>query len=217
MVSYERPVHRLDARSLRAVAHPLRMRLLGSLREYGPATASQLAARLGESSGATSYHLRQLAEYGFVRDDPERGTGRERWWKSAHEGTRIDSVNEFFDHTDPEVRGALHLFLQEMAAHHALELASFLGTFQEWPTPWREVSDVSDFQLSLTPRQVRELTSRLHEVVESYRDSGVEAARNEHDEHDEHGERDGQAEHDEQAETVRIHLHAFPRPPEVTA
>ncbi|MGW7514441.1 transcriptional regulator [Streptomyces sp. NPDC054796] len=160
MASDERPVHRLDARSLRAVAHPLRMRLLGSF-----------------------YHLRQLAECGFAEDDPERGTGRERWWKSAHEGTRIDSVNEFFDHTDPEVRGALHLFLQEMAAQHALELASFLGAFQEWPTPWREVSDVSDFQLSLTPRQVRELTTRLHEVVESYRVGGVEAAQSEHDAH----------------------------------
>jgi predicted ArsR family transcriptional regulator len=45
------------------------MRILGSLREFGPATASALADRLGESSGATSYHLRQLASFGFVEEE----------------------------------------------------------------------------------------------------------------------------------------------------
>ncbi|BBJ43426.1 hypothetical protein SSPO_061440 [Streptomyces antimycoticus] len=94
----------LDPRTLRGLAHPLRMRLLTALREYGPATASQLAARLGESSGATSYHLRQLATYGFVEDDPERGKGRERWWKAAHRGTRWNA-DKFLAHPDPAVRG----------------------------------------------------------------------------------------------------------------
>src|SRR4051812_14770407 len=55
-----------DVRALRALAHPLRNRLLGLLRLDGPATASRLARVVGESSGATSYHLRQLAAYGFV-------------------------------------------------------------------------------------------------------------------------------------------------------
>ena len=67
-------LHQLDARSLRGLAHPLRMRLLTALRRGGPATASQLAEKLGESSGATSYHLRQLAAHGFVEDAPEQ------WW-----------------------------------------------------------------------------------------------------------------------------------------
>ncbi len=69
---------RLDARSLRGLAHPLRMRLLDALRVHGPATASGLAERLGESSGATSYHLRQLAEHGFVEDAPTARTSRTR-------------------------------------------------------------------------------------------------------------------------------------------
>ena len=47
------------------------MELLSVLRQRGPATASMLAERLGESSGATSYHLRQLAAHGFVEDAPE--------------------------------------------------------------------------------------------------------------------------------------------------
>ena len=65
------PVRPMDATQLRALAHPLRLQLLEALSAEGPATASRLARRLGESSGATSYHLRMLARYGFVEPDPE--------------------------------------------------------------------------------------------------------------------------------------------------
>jgi hypothetical protein len=37
-----------DAAALRALAHPLRLRLLGLLRAFGPSTASRLAQRCGE-------------------------------------------------------------------------------------------------------------------------------------------------------------------------
>jgi len=75
-----------DAQLLRAMAHPLRLRLIGALRKDGPATASELARRLGESSGSTSYHLRQLERYGFIEDDRERNGGRERPWRAVDEG-----------------------------------------------------------------------------------------------------------------------------------
>lgn len=68
---------------LRGLVHPIRVRLLRLLREHGPTTATGLAARIGQSSGVTSYHLRVLAENGFVVDDPEPGNGRERWWRST--------------------------------------------------------------------------------------------------------------------------------------
>ena len=71
----------LDATALQGLAHPLRVQLCDQLSMHGPATATQLAARLNESSGATSYHLRQLEKYGFVEEDPGRGSGRERWWR----------------------------------------------------------------------------------------------------------------------------------------
>ena len=73
--------------ALHALAHPLRLRLLGLLRIDGPATASGLAKRVGESSGSTSYHLRQLAVAGFIEEAPELGTKRERWWRAAHRET----------------------------------------------------------------------------------------------------------------------------------
>ena len=85
-----------DVRALRALAHPLRMSLLAALRSDGPSTASRLADRLGESSGATSYHLRQLAGFGFVEEVPGEGSARERWWRALHRSTRWET-EEFLD------------------------------------------------------------------------------------------------------------------------
>src|SRR5689334_11065173 len=84
----ERPTYRVqDAAALEALAHPLRGRLLGLLRADGPATASGLAEKVKESSGVTSYHLRKLAEVGFVEEEAGRGTKRERWWRAVHTST----------------------------------------------------------------------------------------------------------------------------------
>ena len=80
-----RVVDDLDA--LKAVSHPIRNRLLAALRAHGPATASELGRRLGESSGSTSYHLRQLERFGFVADDDEQPSGRERRWRALHDLT----------------------------------------------------------------------------------------------------------------------------------
>ncbi len=73
----------IGGEELKAFTHPLRMAMYSALRDYGPATATQLARRLGESSGQTSYHLRQLERHGFVEDDPEHTGGRERWWRAV--------------------------------------------------------------------------------------------------------------------------------------
>lgn len=74
-----RDVVRAD--EMRALAHPLRQRILDHLAFAGSASATSLARELGESTGATSYHLRQLARFGFVEPDRARSRGRERWWR----------------------------------------------------------------------------------------------------------------------------------------
>ncbi|MEU9030624.1 helix-turn-helix domain-containing protein [Streptomyces sp. NPDC048383] len=180
-------VRTLDAHSLRGLAHPLRIRILSALRLNGPATASQLAERLGESSGATSYHLRQLAAHGFVEDAPEHGKGRERWWRSAHDGTKFDETLMYDD--NPETRGAADAFLHEIATIHAQEVNTWIGDAVHWSKEWRSSSDISDFTLRLTAGQSHELTHRIHDLINSYRDLPPA----------------------EGAEAVRFHTHTLPR------
>ncbi|GGT14586.1 ArsR/SmtB family transcription factor [Streptomyces chromofuscus] len=175
----------LDARSLRGLAHPLRMQLLRALRQGGPATASMLAERLGESSGATSYHLRQLAAHGFVQDAPERGKGRERWWQAADQGISFDE--SLLGATDAATRGAADAFLHEVASTHARELATWVGTREDWLPAWAQSTDMSDWTLRLTPERARELIGEVHELLERYRDEDAPGA-----------------------ERVRVHTHAFP-------
>ncbi|MFD5025574.1 ArsR/SmtB family transcription factor [Streptomyces sp. NPDC058373] len=184
-------VRTLDPRSLRGIAHPLRLKIFRALRAGGPATASQLAALLHESSGATSYHLRQLATYGFVEDAPELGRGRERWWRSTVEGIRMVPGN--LDLADPVQRGAMDTLLHEIADNHTEEVSTWIGTRHEWPATWQEAYDLSDFTFSLTPAQAEELRSRTQELLESFRSYAAQNA----DAAD--------------ATAYRVHLHAFPR------
>jgi DNA-binding transcriptional ArsR family regulator len=92
MTTPQRPtegIRSLDMTSLKALAHPLRVKIVDTLTTYGSFTASGLAERLGESSGATSYHLRQLEKHGFVRENTAKGSARERWWERSPEGISV--------------------------------------------------------------------------------------------------------------------------------
>ena len=155
---------RLDATTLRGLAHPLRIKILGMLREQGPATATTLAERLGQSTGATSYHLRQLAAYGFVVDDPERNVGRERWWKAAHRTTTLDG----FERPDQDQAEA-EPYLRAVAAAYAERVDRFLGDFATLPTQWVDTFTLSDWRLRLTPEEGRRLNEELFAVVARYR------------------------------------------------
>ena len=79
-MSFEQDSVRLTADNLKALAHPLRVQILGLLRTYGPATATGLAARLGLTSGALSYHLRQLRDGGLVSMRRSAADGRDTYY-----------------------------------------------------------------------------------------------------------------------------------------
>jgi DNA-binding transcriptional ArsR family regulator len=155
----------LDPRTLRGLAHPLRVRMLGMLRSDGPATATHLAERLGLSTAATSYHLRQLAQYGFITEDAERGQARERWWKSAHRTTTMD-LREASN--DPETAAAGEVYLRSIAQSYAAQMLAAVDEMPHLPGPWRGAGTFSDTLLRLTPDQADELANRLWELVESY-------------------------------------------------
>jgi DNA-binding transcriptional ArsR family regulator len=156
---------KLDARTLRGLAHPLRMQILGLLRSEGPATASSLATRLGESSGTTSWHLRCLADYGFIEEDTARGNRRDRWWRSVHESTYIP-VEELIG--DPETAGALAIFQHEQVNTYYRKAATFVSQTETWSREWIEASDLSDWVLSLAPAEAKRLHREIHEVVDRY-------------------------------------------------
>lgn len=162
----ERTTHLLTPASLKALAHPVRVKLLGLLRTDGPATATGLAARLGESSGTTSYHLRQLAAADFVVEDAALGNGRERWWRAAQDSTRLE-VAELSD--DPATQRAADIYLGEVGRSYAERLRLWLDTTRQWPKRWRTAATMSDYLLSLSPAELARLSEDLDRLVESYR------------------------------------------------
>src|SRR5438034_9051643 len=75
------PRREISTDELKALAHPIRQRILYQLAFAGPATSTSIGAALGHSSGSASYHLRQLERFGFIDELKARGRGRERWWR----------------------------------------------------------------------------------------------------------------------------------------
>jgi DNA-binding transcriptional ArsR family regulator len=92
-----------DAQLLHAMAHARRLQLMMLLRKEGPATGSDLARRLGVSSGDTSYHLNVLADYGFIEEDKARNHGRKKFWRARHEGLEW-SIDQWLELTPDELR-----------------------------------------------------------------------------------------------------------------
>lgn len=153
-----------EPEALRALAHPVRLRILGILRHEGPATASGLAARLGLNSGATSYHLRQLAQHGFIADDADRGTGRDRWWKAAHQATNTDPAT--LDR--PEDRDSFDAFMQAVAVVYTERLQRAIEERPLLPRVWQDASTLSDLSLRLTPDRARLLVDAVIDLIREW-------------------------------------------------
>jgi predicted ArsR family transcriptional regulator len=157
---------------LKALTHPVRVRMLMLLRLEGPATATTLATRLGLNTGATSYHLRQLAQHGFVVDDEERGNGRDRWWKAAHQSTRTAPVAPDDDATQETMDAYMQAVAVVMAENvqRAIEERPHIGA------EWHDASTISDWHIRLTPAQARDLLERVVSPIEAAEDTDVEGA-----------------------------------------
>ena len=169
---------------LKALTHPVRVRMLGILRVDGPATATTLATRLGINSGATSYHLRQLAQHGFIEDDESRGNGRERWWRAAHQMTVTgeDNVPD-----TPEGRETLDAYLQTVVTIYSQRLQEAIEERPLLPPEWREVFDLNDRVVRLTPSQADQLKEQVRAIIPGF-------------------------EEDADGEPVMFQFHAYPMP-----
>jgi DNA-binding transcriptional ArsR family regulator len=159
---------RLDSRQIRVLAHPLRIRLLGSLRVSGPATATKLARELATNTGATSYHLRQLAEAGLVAEEERDGGGRQRWWRAVHQMSSW-SRSQYDD--DPDAAAAADWIEAQQVSRFAEHAERWRQAAPRESLAWRDASGISDYFLVLTAERTRELLRELEAVVERYRDS----------------------------------------------
>ena len=155
----------LDMTALKALAHPLRVQIVDTLSTYGAHTASGLAARLGESSGATSYHLRQLEKHGFVVEDTTRGSARERWWIRTPDGISVMPIEY---PPGPAERAASELVTREWQVNRDALLGEFINHGNELERRWYEAATLNTVNLRLTSDQLVELVAEIETITESY-------------------------------------------------
>lgn len=184
---------RLDERAVRVLAHPLRTRLLSLLRADGPATATALAHALDTNTGATSYHLRKLAEVGLVEETAE-GRGRERWWRAAHD-MHSWSPSDFAG--QPDAEAAREWLEGEYFRRFTEHMQRWVAEAAGWPLEWRDAAGASDYILRLTPAELRDLSNEIHAVLERYRVLGAPGS--------------GEAGGDDDRRRVLFYMHAIPQ------
>ncbi|MEV0095641.1 helix-turn-helix domain-containing protein [Streptomyces sp. NPDC050738] len=182
-----------DLGTLKALGHPLRMRLYRALYIARVATASQLAERVDEAVSLTSYHLRKLAEHGLVEEAEPQGTdGRERWWQLTSDGmgVRHEDVREA-----PEMLAAQGSLVRTFFQQRSELYLRHLDEAETWNTEWRSASLDSEWVPRLTAAELASMRGELSDLVKKYQDKGRAA--------DEAGDTEGR-------EHVALHVYGFP-------
>jgi DNA-binding transcriptional ArsR family regulator len=154
-----------DPRAIRALAHPLRISMISLLRERGAMTATQLAGLVGESSGTTSYHLRELARHGLIEEVSSRGSARERYWKARarhfHFGTPAHATREGLE--------AMAQLRARIVEAFGESMMRYLEQAPRLEPEWQEASLTLKETLVLTADELIELDEKLLELVAPYR------------------------------------------------
>lgn len=148
-----------DARTLRALAHPVRIALIEALSLHGAMTATEVGERIGESPTTCSFHLRQLAKYCFV-EEAGGGKGRARPWRMTAIGM---SIGASYDDAESEIAGtALTRLLRErqLSRHH-----QWLETRQSYPTCWQQAAQDNEYVLYLTAPELAGLNQELSAML----------------------------------------------------
>ncbi|TDE39898.1 ArsR family transcriptional regulator [Nonomuraea mesophila] len=148
-----------DPAAMRAFAHPVRLALHELLMRAGAMSAAEAAREAGISQALASYHLRQLAKYGFV-EQAEARDERERPWKVT------ERVQEWDDAREPEHSAARSLLEQVIAERALARLAEWGERRRDEPEPWRSAGGVSNIYLHATPDEVAAVGAAITELLE---------------------------------------------------
>jgi DNA-binding transcriptional ArsR family regulator len=159
-----------DARTMRALAHPVRVALLELLVREGQLTATRAAELLDDSPGNMSWHLQTLARYGFV-EEAEGGRGRSRPW-------RVVSTTNSFDTSSPvpEVAAAgtaLEASFQARSNEMLREWWSSRGSYAE---EWRRAAFGFHTVLHLNAEEMTQLGEEIRELLARYRGRSADRA-----------------------------------------
>jgi len=151
-----------DPEALEALAHPVRLNLLGYLMSEGPATASACARAVGDSPSNCSYHLRKLAKHGLV-ETVESGDGRERPWRATVTGldTHLDSEDPDLAASAADMVAASLQLEYQLAREH-------LRTRDRLEPEWRETDAHMSYGLRVSPDELRTLVEQIDALVRPY-------------------------------------------------
>jgi DNA-binding transcriptional ArsR family regulator len=161
----ENPLKLTDPRMMRALAHPARIAIWTHLAVRGPATATECAEVAGLSPSACSYHLRTLARYGFVEEDPDSAAdGRERPWRSR----LIAFTHE--DHPDEPAAAKLasQLLTENMRAAAEEIRAQYLARMTEYPAAWQAGAGELFGVVHVTSEELEQIRAKMREVMTPY-------------------------------------------------
>ena len=148
-----------DARTLRALAHPVRVALIEELTVHGAMTATEVGERIGETPTTCSFHLRQLAKYGFV-EEAGGGKGRARPWRMTSIGMDIHIAGE-----DPEAQMASDAVMRVFRERSLARFHEWQRAKAAYPREWRQVANNSDYVLYATPDEIKQVNEELHAVL----------------------------------------------------
>lgn len=155
-----------DPVALRAYAHPIRLKLVSLLRRNGPLTATEAADLLGESTGTTSFHLRQLAKYGLA-EEAGGGTGRRKPWRATARFTTLPGV------VDAESAGPATAVRSTLATHNHHNLLDWIARAPSETAPWQRAAEMSDLNLYCTAAELQELTEQVQALLTPFVDRAV--------------------------------------------
>ncbi|WP_326720301.1 helix-turn-helix domain-containing protein [Streptomyces sp. NBC_00243] len=161
-----------DLATLKALAQPRRQRMLQHLTVHGPATSATLARALGLNTGATSYHLRELARYGFVEEQTEAtGHGRERWWRAVPGDRRFPPRSR----QSPEMRLVMdelnhHAYAADLELFEQLQLqAQAQPQMDAGGDPWADAFPYSRGSIRLTLPELRAFFEEYIALLNRYK------------------------------------------------
>lgn len=152
-----------DPKALRALAHPLRWKLIEVIQREGIATATQCAEETGESVANCSYHLNLLAKYEYI-EPAEGGQGREKPWKLVSQSQSISDVGVDRE-TELAAQAASSAFLDYALA----QIKERHLTAPLEPEEWRRVVGVNNSTDFMTPAEVEELTDTITQLMNKYK------------------------------------------------